>query len=126
MIVYLIQSLPEQCPLGYQSSGAALACSPCPPGFACPSSSNPSLNIPCFPGYFSIEGDPFCLSCPAGSACPNTSLADVVACPEGTFSEGASIECSPCPAGWQCPYTDGHGNTPCVLVSPYHVIVHGF
>ena len=92
-------------------------CVPCPAGLACPSGSDPSLNVPCSLGYYSVEGDTLCIACLAGSACPNTTLAEIESCQHGTFSLTASTKCSPCPAGWQCPYTDGHGNTPCALVS---------
>jgi hypothetical protein len=105
------------CGLGFQSSMGQLSCSPCPAGFTCPSTSDPSLNIPCSPGFYSAEGDVNCNACMAGNYCPNTTMAEEFSCPKGTYSKAAAVSCSPCPLGWKCPFTDGHGNTECALVS---------
>ena len=113
----LLQALPVLCIPGYQSSEGSTECSPCPAGFGCPLSSDPTLNFACTSGLYSPEGERVCLSCPAGSACPNTSVS--VVCEAGTFSLEGYTVCEPCPAGWACSYTDGHGNAPCTLVSVY-------
>ena len=105
------------CRLGFQSTSGQLSCHPCPPGYACPSISDPSLNIPCSPGHYSSEGDVNCHACIAGNYCPNTTVADKFSCPRGTYSEPAATSCSSCPLGWKCPFVDGHGNTECVPVS---------
>ena len=116
-ILYMLQASPEMCGLGFQSSMGQLNCSPCPTGYACPSTSDPSLNIPCSPGFYSASGDVNCNACTAGNYCPNTTVAQEFSCPKGTYSKAAAVSCSPCPLGWKCPFTDGHGNIECALVS---------
>lgn len=111
----LLQGPSLPCLPGFQSVAGSTECSPCPAGFGCPLTSDPSLNFACVPGSFSSEGVSVCSSCPAGSACPNTSAS--VLCESGSFSLDGYTECEPCPAGWACPYTTGHGNAPCTRVS---------
>lgn len=105
------------CGLGFQSNVGQLNCNPCPAGYTCPSTSDPSLNIPCSLGSYSAEGDINCNACMTGNYCPNTTLAEEFSCPKGSYSKAAAVSCSPCPLGWKCPFTDGHGNAECVLVS---------
>ena len=95
-------------------------CSPCPAGYSCPSISDPSLNKPCSPGYYSTDGDSNCNPCSAGQYCPNTTMAQGISCSPGTYSKSAATSCSPCPLGWKCPFADGHGNTECTTVSTHN------
>ena len=115
MTVWLLQGPPLPCNLGFQSAAGSTECSLCPAGFACPVTSDSSLNFACLPGSFSGEGESVCKACPAGWACPNTSAS--IACEPGSFSLDGYTKCEPCLAGWACPYTTGHGNSPCILVS---------
>ena len=56
---------------GYISADDAPECTPCPAGYACPDNKDPTANIQCSPGTYSLTAELICAECPAGSACPD-------------------------------------------------------
>ena len=89
------------CPPQTISGEAAVECTPCPAGYACPTSDTRQV-IPCGRGWFSIEGDGNCTICPYGYACSDTDGSNNAPCPEGSVSGLGSTECTSCPAGFSC------------------------
>ena len=112
-----------QCVSGAFAEAGSTQCTPCPPGFACPSTEDSSVMIACAPGTYAAGGAAACAACPAGTfgpdaaayaldaceACPAgtfsaaaaaTSAATCLACPEDTFCDAAgTTEPAACPAG---------------------------
>ena len=56
---------------GTFSDVAATACTICPPGFACPNTSDSTARYTCTPGTYSVGGKTQCTPCPAAKFCPH-------------------------------------------------------
>ncbi len=92
---------PEQaCESGTYSAALATSCTPCPEGYACPSTTG---RVICDPGTYSVGDATECTPCPAGYYCTNTGAAEFTECPDGTYSTGGATSCQACAAGNYCP-----------------------
>ena len=56
---------------GTFSDAAATNCTPCPPGYACPNSSDSTQKFPCPLGTYSVGSKTECTECPAAHRCPH-------------------------------------------------------
>jgi len=65
--IFLIYFIPLT---GTYSTGKKAACTVCPSGKECPSTTSDSSQD-CSDGYYSRGGQSQCTPCPAGQACPN-------------------------------------------------------
>lgn len=99
------------CRNGTYSVGSATACTVCPSGFACPSTSQ-AVVTQCSTGTYSTGGQESCSICPAGMACDIYGVS-IVPCAAGYYAlEGAGV-CTACRAGFSCPYTTIKYELPC-------------
>ena len=107
---------PEACDPGTYAPLGSSACTPCPPGFFCPTVTSGVVSE-CQPGTYSIGGAQQCTTCPAGYACPYTTQAVEELCISGTYAVGGQTNCSACPAGKSC---DIYGTTILDCLPGYH------
>ena len=56
---------------GTFSDAAATVCTPCPPGYACPNSSDSTQKFPCPLGTYSVGSKTECTECPIAHRCPH-------------------------------------------------------
>ncbi|KAF0717142.1 hypothetical protein As57867_002460, partial [Aphanomyces stellatus] len=91
---------PITCTNGSYSLALASACTVCPAGSYCPTTTN--LPIPCPSGAYSVAGATSCTPCPPGMACASPSALPV-ACSANAFNLGGAAACTPCLAGFACP-----------------------
>lgn len=91
---------PTACTAGTWSGGAQAACSACPDGHSC--STTTALPILCSPGTYSGSGGA-CLDCGAGFACPAPDRARLTCLAPAWYAAGSTgLECSACGAGSAC------------------------
>lgn len=89
--VFVFSLAPVACSNNYYSLARATACSPCPTGYQCPTTSTIQA---CASGFYSDGLQTACSECAAGFYCPNThSGADVFACDQGRLTD-SSGSCS--------------------------------
>ena len=104
LFIYLFRcsdkQIAEKCAIGTYSPGQQKECSPCPPGFKCPTLGMSSPKA-CPLGLYQNEtGQSTCSECPIGSYCSDTSMPPVL-CPTGSYSLGNASKCLLCPAGYR-------------------------
>jgi len=86
---------------------------PCPKGMACPAAQW-DKQVPCPPGYWSIDGMMHCEVSPVGKYAPTT-IAAPLSCPTGNgwYSEIGMTFCLQCPPGFQCKDQTGRHQALC-------------
>lgn len=62
-------------------------CTPCPPGFECPSTTS-STKAECAVGTYSKGAQAKCTPCRAGYSCPSVTDDFMFQCPSGTYTTG--------------------------------------
>ena len=112
------------CVPGTYSLGNQSACTACPPGYGCPSTTSSSSITKCSSGISasvlsrgellimhtflsSFTIDIFvvfsCTPCPAGYSCSSTTSNVMTPCPSGHYSSSGDGVCSGCQSGYYCP-----------------------
>jgi len=86
------------CPAGTYSNATQTHCTPCPPGFACATTS--ALPVACTGGTYSLGGWTACADCPLNYQCPYHNSLSL--CPVYHQSPLGELTCTPCPAGKEC------------------------
>ncbi|CBZ54547.1 hypothetical protein NCLIV_049760 [Neospora caninum Liverpool] len=101
---------PIPCPkatyAAFEGAKASGECTPCPPGYACPSKGEA---VPCGSGYYCTTAAESAWPaepqqggiCTAGHYCPEGSYQEKP-CPPGAFSSQGQVECTRCTAGYYC------------------------